>query len=82
MQRPLAYIFQTLFQYEVFVIMPTLNAGSRYTSCLSWQHDKCFLNFLYKPAKIDETWTLLNTELSIYKIYKVGILFCFLRALF
>ena len=29
MQRPLAYIFQTLFQHEVFVIMPTLNAGSR-----------------------------------------------------
>jgi hypothetical protein len=24
MQQPLAYIFQTLFQHEVFVIMPTL----------------------------------------------------------
>ena len=29
MQRPLAYIFQTLFQHEVSVIMPTLNASSR-----------------------------------------------------
>jgi hypothetical protein len=28
-QQPLAYIFQTLFQHEVFVITPTLNAGSR-----------------------------------------------------
>jgi hypothetical protein len=31
MQQPLAYIFQTLFQHEVFVITPTLNAGSRCT---------------------------------------------------
>jgi hypothetical protein len=29
MQQPLAYIFQTLFQHEVFVITPTLNAGSQ-----------------------------------------------------
>jgi hypothetical protein len=29
MLQPLAYIFQTLFQHEVFVITPTLNAGSR-----------------------------------------------------
>jgi hypothetical protein len=29
MQQPLAYIIQTLFQHEVFVITPTLNAGSR-----------------------------------------------------
>jgi hypothetical protein len=28
MQQPLAYIFQTLFQHEIFVITPTLNAGS------------------------------------------------------
>jgi hypothetical protein len=26
---PRAYIFQTLFQHEVFAIMPTLNASSR-----------------------------------------------------
>jgi hypothetical protein len=35
------------------------------------------LNLLYKPGKIDEIWTLLNTELSISKIYKVGIIFWF-----
>jgi hypothetical protein len=29
MQQPLAYILQTLFRHEVFVITPTLNAGSR-----------------------------------------------------
>jgi hypothetical protein len=29
MQQPLTYIFQTLFQHEVFVITPTLNAGLR-----------------------------------------------------
>ena len=45
MQQRLAYIFQTLFQHEVFVITPTLNAGSRCTSCYSWQHDTCFLIF-------------------------------------
>jgi hypothetical protein len=33
MQQLLAYIFQTLFQHEVFVTTPTLNAGSRFTSC-------------------------------------------------
>jgi hypothetical protein len=32
-QQPLAYIFQTLFQHELFVIStPTLNADSRYVS--------------------------------------------------
>jgi hypothetical protein len=29
MRQPLAYIYQTLFQHEIFVITPTLNAGSR-----------------------------------------------------
>jgi hypothetical protein len=29
MQQSLAYILQTLFQHEVFVITPTLKAGSR-----------------------------------------------------
>ena len=31
MQQPLAYIFQTLFQHELSIITPTLNAGSRCT---------------------------------------------------
>jgi hypothetical protein len=60
MQQPLAYIFQTLFLHEVFVITPTLNAGSRFTSCLSWQHDNCFLIFCTNWGKIDEIWTLLK----------------------
>jgi hypothetical protein len=29
MQQPLAYIPQTLFQHEVFVVTSTLNAGAR-----------------------------------------------------
>ena len=29
LQRSLAFIFQTLFQHEVFLSMPTLNTGSR-----------------------------------------------------
>ena len=82
MQQPLAYIPQTLFQHEVFVVTPTLNlwlnAGSRCSRHVS-QYDNCFFNFLYKPAK--NRWNLntfkINTELSISKIYKVGILFWF-----
>ena len=56
MQQPLAYIFQTLFQHEVFIIMPTLNAGSRCSRHVSHgntNHD--FLNFRAKLQKIDET---------------------------
>jgi hypothetical protein len=30
LQQPLAHIFQTLFQHEVFLITPTLNAGLRH----------------------------------------------------
>jgi hypothetical protein len=83
MQQPLAYILQTLFQHEVFVITPTMNAGSRCSRHVS--HGNTIIAFFIfctnlKPAKIDQTWTLLNTELSISKIYKVGILFWFLWA--
>jgi hypothetical protein len=86
MQQPLAYILQTLFQHEVFVITPTLNAGSR---CSRHVTHGCngnsgntiiFLNFFVQTSNlqtIDETWTLLSTELSISKIYKVGILYYF-----
>jgi hypothetical protein len=55
MQQPLAYIFQTFFQHEIFVITPTLNAGSRCSLHVShaWQHDNnyCFFNFSYKTVK-------------------------------
>jgi hypothetical protein len=79
-QHEVAWISQTLFQHEVFVITPTLNAGSRCS-----RHGNTiivFPIFCTNPQKIDGTWTLLSTELSIYKIHKVGILFCFLWALF
>jgi hypothetical protein len=50
MQQPLAYISQTLFQHEVFVITPILNASSRCTRHVSHGNTN-FLNFLYKHAK-------------------------------
>ena len=40
-----------------------------------------FLNFLDEGYKIVETLALLTTELSSYKIYKVGMLFCIQWAL-
>jgi hypothetical protein len=84
MQQPLAYIPQTLFQHEVFMVTPTLNAGSRCSRHVSHGNTIIvFLIFCTNLQKIDETWTLLNTELSISKIYiKVGILFWFVLALF
>jgi hypothetical protein len=75
MQQPLTYIIQTLFQHEVFVITPTLNAGSRCSRHVSHGNTIIvFLIFCTNLQKIDETWTLLNTELSFSKMYKVGIL--------
>ncbi len=41
---------------------------------------KCFFNFLVKGHKIGEILALLTTELSSYKICKVGMLFCIHRA--
>ena len=59
MQQPLAYILQTLFQHEVFVITPTLNAGLRCSRHVShgnqsWQHENCFLIFCTNLQKVDE----------------------------
>jgi hypothetical protein len=58
MQQPLAYIFQTLFQHEIFVITSTLTERrlARIAHAMlvmgSWQRDNCFfINFLYKTAK-------------------------------
>jgi hypothetical protein len=44
MQQPLTYILQTLFQHEVFVITPTLNAGSRCSRHVS--HGNTIIYFL------------------------------------
>jgi hypothetical protein len=73
MQQPLAYILQTLFQHEVFVITPTLNVSSRCSGHVS--HGNTIIVFLI-------FCTNLSTELSISKMYKVGILFWFLWSLF
>jgi hypothetical protein len=56
MQRPLAYIFQILFQHEVFVIMPTLNAGPRLSCHVSHGNTIIvFKTFCTNLQKIDET---------------------------
>ena len=63
MQQPLTYIFQTLFQHEVFVITPALNAGSRCSRHVSHGNTiidyALFLNILTSVQinlqKIDET---------------------------
>ncbi len=68
--------FQTLCQHEVFRVISTMNA-----SCYKlWQHDQCFFYFSEKRHKIVEFFALLTTELSSYKMCKVGMLFCTLQA--
>ena len=53
MQQTLAYVLQTFFQHEVFVITPTLNAGSRCSRhvCHGNTIILFIFNFLYNPAK-------------------------------
>ena len=72
--------FQTLCQHEVFRVISTVNAGSLCTRQLLWQHDQCFFIFRKKRHKIVEFVALLPTELSSYKMCKVGMLFCTLQA--
>ncbi len=73
--------FQTLFQHEVFRVISTMNAGS-----LCTRHDNygntinVFFYFSEKRHKIVEFFALLTTELSSYKMCKVGMLFCTLHA--
>jgi hypothetical protein len=56
MQQPLAYIPQTLFQHEVFMVTPTLNAGSRCSRHVSHGNTIIvFLIFCTNLQKIDET---------------------------
>jgi hypothetical protein len=49
MQQPLAYVLQTLFQHEVFVITPTLNGGSRCSRHVTHVCHGNTIIFLYKP---------------------------------
>ena len=73
--------FQTLCQHEVFRVISTMNAGS-----LCSRHVNCgnTINVLFifseKMHKIVEIFALLNTELSSYKMCKVGMFFCTLQA--
>ena len=54
---PRPYIFQMLFQLKLFVITPTLKAGSRCSRHVSHGNTLIvFLNILH-----NETLTLLNT---------------------
>ena len=59
-----------------------MNAGSLCTRHVIklWQHDQCFFYFSEKRHKIVEFLALLTTELSSYKMCKVGMLFCTLQA--
>jgi hypothetical protein len=58
MQQPLAYIFHTLSQHEVFVITSSLNAGGRQARVARHvSHGNTiivFLNFCTNLQKIDE----------------------------
>ena len=70
--------FQTLCQHEVFPVISTMNAGS-----LCSRHGNTinvFFIFRKKRHKIVEIFALLTTELSSYKMCKVGMLFCALQA--
>ena len=56
MEKCIAYIFQTLFQHEVFLITPTLNAGFRcfrHVLVMVTNAIIGILIFLYKTAKIN-----------------------------
>ncbi len=61
--------FEPLSQHEVFRVMSTLNAGNTIN---------LFFILLEKRHKIIEIFALLTTELSSYKMCKVGMLFCIL----
>ena len=71
--------FQTLCQREViFRIISILNAGSIFSRHVNHGIQSTFFIFWTKGHKIVEILALLTTELSSFKIYKVGMLFCIL----
>ena len=77
--------FQTLCQHEVFRVISTMNAGSPWTRHVNYGNtmantiNVCFFYFSEKRLKIVEFFALLTTELSSYKMCKVGMLFCTLQ---
>ena len=73
--------FQTLCQHEVFRVISTMNAGSLCTRHVNYGNTiNVFFLFFGKRHKIVEFFALLTTELSSYKMCKVGMLFCTLQA--
>ena len=72
---------QTLCQHEVFRAISTMNAGSLCTRHVNYGNTiNVFFIFRKKRHKIVEFLALLTTELSSYKMCKVGMLFCTLPA--
>ncbi len=68
--------FQTLCQHEVFPVISTVNAGSLCTHHVNYGNTiNVFFYFSEKRHKIVEFFALLTTELSIYKMCKVGMLY-------
>ena len=69
--------FQPLCQHEVFRVISTLNAGSLCSRHVNYGNTiNVFFYFSEKRHKIVEIFALLTTELSSYKMCKVGMLFC------
>ncbi len=73
--------FQTLCQHEVLRVISTMNAGSLCSRHVNYGNTiNVFFIFRKKRHKIVEMFALLTTELSSYKMCKVGMLFCALQA--
>ncbi len=73
------FYFQPLCQHEVLRVISTLNAGSLCSRHVNYGNTiNVFLFFRKKRHKIVEIFVLLTTELSSYKMCKVGMLFCIL----
>ncbi len=69
--------FQMLCQHEVFRVISTMNAGLLCSRHVNYGNTtNGFFIFSEKRHKIVEIFALLNTELSSYKMCKVGMLFC------
>ena len=68
--------FQPLCQYEVLRVISTLNAGSLCSRHVNYGNttNVFFFIFSQKRHKIVEIFALLTTELSSYKMCKVGML--------
>ena len=72
--------FQTLCQHEVFRVISTMNAGSLCSRHVNYGNTINVFFYFSERHKIVEIFALLTTELSSYKMCKVGMLFCTLQA--